>query len=103
MSGYDEARRAACSERAAQASAVALRDFWDAPEKTTFPSREYGFHFLDERGEEVSHSRLRSWDQRGWIERVAHPAPFGEGKALPIRWALTQAGREAIESTETDQ
>jgi hypothetical protein len=33
---------------------------------------------------------------------VAHPQPFGEGRAFPITWGLTDSGREVMQQEETD-
>lgn len=80
-----------------KASAIALRRYWYRERITLAPSAQYGFHFTDDRGETISSSQIRSWENRGWIERVAHPQPFGEGRALPITWGLTERGREVME------
>lgn len=102
MTGWVTRRRELVSQGKARASAEALRRYWYSPEITLTASAQYGFHFTDDRGETISSARIRSWEGRGWIVRVAHPQPFGEGRAFPITWGLTDSGREVMQQEETD-
>lgn len=53
-------------------------------------------HFNTDRGARLSFSRLRSWEQRGWLENTLTEF-VGDGQQR-THWEVTDSGREVLEA-----